>query len=239
MALFSLEETPDSKGFAEKMPMNRLDKEAHRPGSDRSPADPGEREPVNPEDSRPKVGFFRRHFVEPLIHSSKPPWFDARGIAFGLAIGFGIPVGAQMVCLGILRLLVRFNTLIAFAFTWVNNPFTLIPMYYSYYYLGSLILGKPQVMTLQGFHELMRPITQAGYFWQSLRAFAYLGVDIVLRWATAAAIIAIVAGSVGYVAGYIVQTRRCSRRARKLGMSYERLVAELEKSVEKDSSPNT
>lgn len=191
-------------------------------------------------ESNPRPGgFLRRYFVEPLVRSSNPPWFDARGIAVGLAIGFGVPVGAQMLCLGIVRLLMRFNTLIAFAFTWVNNPITLIPMYYGYYYLGSLVLGKPEVMNLEGFHELMRPITQAGYFWQSIRAFAHLGGDIVLRWVTAAVIVSIVSGVLGYVGGHIVQTRRCARRALKLGISYEKLVAELEKSVEKGNAAAT
>ncbi|MBI4961956.1 MAG: DUF2062 domain-containing protein [Desulfomonile tiedjei] len=188
---------------------------------------------ISRKSERKSAGFFRSRFVEPLVSSRNPPWFDARGIAFGLAIGFGVPVGAQMVCLGIVRLLIRFNTLVAFAFTWVNNPFTLIPMYYGYYYLGSLILGRSEVMTLEGFHQLMHPITQAGYFWQSLGAFGRLGGDIVLRWATAALIVAVVSGTLGYVMGYLVQTRRCTRRARRLGISYEKLVADLEKSLEK------
>jgi uncharacterized protein (DUF2062 family) len=175
----------------------------------------------------------RKYFLDPLLSSSNPPWFDARGIAAGLAIGFGIPVGAQMLCLGIARLLIRFNTLVAFAFTWVNNPITLIPMYYGYYYLGSLILGRSEMMTLEGFHQLMDPVIRSGYFWQSLRAFAHLGADIVLRWAVAAVVVAILSGILGYAVGYFVQSRRCIRKARRMGISYEKLVAELEKSVEK------
>ena len=40
-------------------------------------------------------GVLRKYFLAPLLSSSNPPWFDARGIAAGLAIGFGIPVGAR------------------------------------------------------------------------------------------------------------------------------------------------
>lgn len=178
-------------------------------------------------------GVLHKYFLAPLLSSSNPPWFDARGIAAGLAIGFGIPVGAQMLCLGIARLLIRFNTLTAFAFTWVNNPITLIPMYYGYYYLGSLILGRSEMMTLEGFHQLMDPVTQSGYFWQSLRAFGLLGADIVLRWAAAAVIVAILSGILGYAVGYFVQSRRCIWKARRMGISYQKLVAELDKSVEK------
>jgi len=217
------------------MSITQLDKENDRTEGPRPGAELERKSSaVSHAPNRKPTGFFRRYFVDPLVRSRNPPWFDARGIAAGLAIGFGVPVGAQMLCLGVARLLIRFNTLIAFAFTWVNNPVTLIPMYYGYYYLGSLILGRPEVMTLEGFHQLMHPVTKAGYFWQSLRAFAHLGADMVLRWATAAAILSIGAGTLGYVVGHIVQTRRCSARARKLGISYERLVAELEKSLKKN-----
>jgi len=220
--------------------MTQLNKENDRTGDRRPGVDPErERSAVSQSPNQKPAGFLRRYFVDPLVRSRNPPWFDSRGIAAGLAIGFGVPVGAQMLCLGFARLLIRFNTLIAFAFTWVNNPVTLIPMYYGYYYLGSLILGKPEVMTLEGFHQLMHPVTKAGYFWQSLRAFAHLGGDLVLRWATAAAILSIGAGTLGYVAGYFLQTRRCARRARKLGISYEKLVTELEKSVEKGNAAAT
>jgi uncharacterized protein len=186
-----------------------------------------------------RVGALRKYFLDPLLSSSNPPWFDARGIAAGLAIGFGIPVGAQMLCLGIARLLIRFNILVAFAFTWVNNPITLIPMYYGYYYLGSLILGRSEMMTLEGFHQLMDPVTRSGHFWQSLRAFAHLGADIVLRWAIAAVVVAILSGILGYAVGYFVQSRRCIRKARRMGISYEKLVAELEKSMEKRNETAT
>jgi uncharacterized protein len=106
--------------------------------------------------------LLRRSFDERPAASSNPPWFDARGIAVGLAVGFGLPIGTQMVCLGALRLIFRFNSLLAFAFTWVNNPITLIPMYYGYYCLGSMMLGKPVIINLHAFREAMKPIVEAG-----------------------------------------------------------------------------
>jgi uncharacterized protein (DUF2062 family) len=152
-------------------------------------------------------------------------------VAVGLAVGFGLPIGTQMLCLGLLRILFRFNFLIAFAFTWVNNPLTLLPMYYGYYCLGSLMLGKAVVMSAEAFRELMHPVMHAGHFWASLRAFADLSVDVIVRWAVAAAMVGTTFGILGYAAGFYVQRRRCLRRARQLGTSYERLVKELEKGI--------
>jgi uncharacterized protein len=176
---------------------------------------------------------FRKHFIEPFISSRNPPWFDARGVAVGLFIGLGIPVGTQMMVLGLLRLLFRFNTIIAFACTWVNNPVSIIPMYYGYYCLGSLMLGKQIIMSAEDFQTLMRPMLYPEYFWHSAQAFVYLGWDIVVRWLVAALTVSVACGLIGYVTSYRLWKVRCGRKARQLGISYEELLSELEGSVKK------
>jgi len=176
-----------------------------------------------------------RYLIRPLSGSQNPPWFDARGIAIGLAIGFGLPVGTQIAALGILRAAFRFNVLAAFAFTWVNNPLTIIPMYYGYYYFGSLILGKPVALTAEAFRALMAPIINSGYAWDSLYAFTYLGGEILVRWAVAAAIVGTVSGVLGYLVGLHIQKGHCRRRARELGLTYEKLLQDLESSLPKQT----
>ena len=88
--------------------------------------------------------WVRKYFLEGFVGSMNPPWFDARGIAVGLAVGFGVPLGGQIVVLALLRTLFRFNSVVAFAFTWVNNPFSIIPLYYGYYYFGARLLNRPE-----------------------------------------------------------------------------------------------
>jgi len=158
-------------------------------------------------------GLFRRSFAEPQAASRNPPWFDARGIAVGLAVGLGLPIGTQMVCLGALRLIFRFNSLLAFAFTWVNNPITLIPMYYGYYCLGSMILGKAAILNLEAFRQTMKPIVDAGFFGEAVQEFLRLGWDTVTRIAVAGSIVGAAAGLLGYVVGYRVMKRRSITRA--------------------------
>ncbi len=175
--------------------------------------------------------LIRKYFIEPFVSSNNPPWFDARGVSFGLLIGLGIPLGAQMVCLGLLRLILRFNVVIAFAFTWVNNPISVIPMYYAYYVLGSFLLGKPAVMTLADFHELMKPVLHAQYFWHSVHAFMILGVDLLMRWFLAALSVAIPVAVVGYFMSYRIQRARCRRKAENLGITYRKLLQQLEKEL--------
>lgn len=159
----------------------------------------------------PKSGFFRRHFVDPLVSSKNPPWFDARGVAMGLFVGLGVPLGVQMLTLGLSRLMFRFNAALAFAFSCVNNPLSVIPMYYGYYCLGSRILGKPITISAAGFRSMLRPVTQADYFWESVHSFAYLGRDILIRWSLGAIIVASVVAILGGLVCYNVRRVQYSR----------------------------
>ncbi len=174
----------------------------------------------------------KRYLIDPLRSSDNPPWFDARGVGLGLLIGFGIPLGVQMVFLALLRLAFRFNAVIAFAFTWVNNPLTLIPMYYGYYFIGSILLAQPAVITPADFRELMKPVLHAQYFWNSAHAFIVLGADLLIRWSLGALIIAVPSALVGYFVSHRVQRARCRRKAQQLGVTYRKLVQDLEKEVQ-------
>ncbi len=180
--------------------------------------------------SRPK-GWLRKHFLDPLIGSANPPWFDARGIAVGLFIGAGFPLGTHTISLGLLRLLFRYNVVVAFAFTFVNNPITLLPMYYGFYWLGCAILGDQALMSMSDFHKLIHPMINADHFWEAVREFVALGADLLLKWAIGALICSSVIAAIGYVVGYWLLRKRCLRKARKLGMTYEKLVKELESAV--------
>jgi uncharacterized protein len=171
-------------------------------------------------------------FFEALSRSENPPWFDARGTAVGLIIGLGAPIGVQLIILALARLCIRFNALFAFAMTWVNNPFSILPLYYGYYYLGSFILNRPVIMNVEDFRAILKPILTAGYFWASVQAFLLISWDILERWAVSAAIFSTICGILGYVIAYRIQKRRCERRATELGMSYKRLVKALENKIE-------
>jgi uncharacterized protein len=133
--------------------------------------------------------------------------------------------------MGLLRVLFRYNLAIAFAVSFITNPFTMIPMYYGYYYVGSLILGLEPAFTLEGFRHLMKPIMNAGYFYESFHAFVTLSFDILKRWMVTAAILAGIFGPIGYLASYHYQVHKCRRRAEKLGMTYEKLLKDLEETL--------
>ena len=129
----------------------------------------------------------------------------------GLFVGLGVPLGAQMLLLGLSRLVFRFNAALAFACSCVNNPLSVIPMYYGYYCLGSRLLGKPITINGAAFRSMLRPVTQADYFWESFHSFVYLGRDVLVRWSVGAIVVASVVAILGGLVCYNVQRARYAR----------------------------
>ncbi len=172
-------------------------------------------------------------FIAPLASSRNPPWYDARAVSIGLIVGFGIPVGAQFIALGLLRSLFRFNLITALAFSFVSNPFTMIPVYYGYYRFGAFVLGRNVTMDFSVFQQLLHPISNSAYFWDAVAAFANLGKEFLMSWGTAALILSVVFGIIGYVATYEIQQARCIRKAKKMGLEYEKFLEDLEEKFDR------
>lgn len=65
----------------------------------------------------------------------------ARGIGIGLLVGLTPLVGLQTGLMLAGCLLVRGNFAVAFAISWVSNPFTVPPMIFAYHELGEWLFG--------------------------------------------------------------------------------------------------
>ncbi len=159
--------------------------------------------------------WLQLNFIQLLVSSKNPPWFDARGVSLGLFIGFLVPVGGQLAALALLRFLFRFNYILAAGFTLVSNPFNMIPLYYGYYCLGSLILHRPIMLEFERFDILMCPVMSKTYFWEALPAFVDLGREILLRWSVAAVVLAVVSGAFSYLVALRLQHNRLGAETRE------------------------
>jgi uncharacterized protein len=90
----------------------------------------------------------RYRLVIPVFRSRHPPEYTARGVANGVFWGLTPSVGVQTIeIVGtwlVGRSLFRKDSslLQALIWVWVNNPITMIPMYYAFYLTGLWLMGK-------------------------------------------------------------------------------------------------
>lgn len=88
---------------------------------------------------RRHLGDFNRHTV-------------AGGVAIGLFVNF-LPIPFQMFWAAFFAVLFSVNLPIATALTWINNPFTFIPINFFIYKIGSMLLFEsPTVFSFPTFH---------------------------------------------------------------------------------------
>lgn len=88
----------------------------------------------------------------------------AKGVAIGLFINF-LPIPLQMLWAALLAFLCRANLPIAILMTWINNPFTFIPINFLIYQVGAWILGeKNTVSSVPSLPE---------WHWESIGVFAH------------------------------------------------------------------
>ncbi|MBP5343914.1 MAG: DUF2062 domain-containing protein [Alphaproteobacteria bacterium] len=85
--------------------------------------------------------------VIPLLRSSHPADFKARGVAVGMGWAMTPLVGIQMTLVMMTWVFFKkvlkkdFSIPLALAYTWVTNVFTMLPIYYIFYVSGQLMLG--------------------------------------------------------------------------------------------------
>ena len=89
----------------------------------------------------------RYRLVIPVFRSVHGPEYTARGVANGVFWGLTPTVGLQTLEIlstwSIARLLGRDSSLLqAMIWVWVNNPVTMIPMYYAFYLTGLWMVGQ-------------------------------------------------------------------------------------------------
>ena len=90
----------------------------------------------------------RYRLVVPLKRSPHPPEHTARAVFVGLFWAFTPLVGIQMPLTFLSWLVAKhalgknFNLLVAMAWNWVTNVFTMIPTYYAFYLMGQIMLGR-------------------------------------------------------------------------------------------------
>jgi uncharacterized protein (DUF2062 family) len=177
------------------------------------------------------------HFklIVPLKRSPHPPEYTARAVMVGLFWAFTPLVGVQMYLVLMTWLVARrsnrfdFNLLIAAAWTWVTNIFTMWPTYYVFYLTGKALTG--QIHAARGYQHFIDKwqslLAEHEGFVQTLYAsIAMIAHDQGLPMLIGSVPWAIAAAWVGYrcTLGYVHRRRR-RRSARRHALWLKRAAA--------------
>jgi len=164
--------------------------------------------------------------VQPFRVARGSPKAMARGVSMGLWVSFTPTVGFQMLIVALLAVPLRANVAVALAMVWISNPITVIPLYFAYYWLGTIVLGVPPLLyaDLRG---LLRALfaTDPGSI---VAAFRTLGTEVGLPMLVGSFWIATVAAALAYPMTLRWARRRRDRRLGKLVAARAVRAAEAE-----------
>ena len=99
----------------------------------------------------------RRFLFHNLLHTDDPPHKLALGAAIAMFIMFTPTIGFQMVLAVFFSWLFRANKTVGIAIVWISNPATIVPIFYSTYLIGRVILNSPDVADAEWWRQLSAP----------------------------------------------------------------------------------
>jgi uncharacterized protein (DUF2062 family) len=82
----------------------------------------------------------RRFIYHNVLHADDPPHRIALGVAIGTFVTLTPTIGFQMIIVVFLAWLLRANKVVGLPVVWISNPATFIPMYYTCYMVGRIML---------------------------------------------------------------------------------------------------
>ena len=159
--------------------------------------------------------WFRYRLIVPVFRSPHPPAHTARGVANGVFWGLTPTLGLQTLAIVgtwyVARALFRRDSslLQAFVWVWINNPLTVVPMYYAFYVTGLWLTGDGGPAGYTAFRDLLQA-GDAPWLTRATTLMATIGVPLLvgcLPYATLGAVLS-------YMWAGRVVARRQARRQR-------------------------
>lgn len=140
--------------------------------------------------------MFRAAFRR-LLALDDPPERTALAFAVGIFIAFSPFLGLHTLMATALAFLLRFNKVAIYTGTFINNPFTLVPVIIASYAVGAFLMGRPLGLPDESLELLKHPQLFEKAYWSAL--FARTG-DVLLPFAIGGMILSIVGALVSYPA---------------------------------------
>lgn len=188
----------------------------------------------------------RLKLLIPLKRSPHSAEYSARGVAIGMFWALTPLVGIQMYLCFMTWLVVkqtkglRFSLVIACAWTWVSNVFTMLPIYYVFYITGQIMVGNWD--KISGYETFIASFEFAfadhvGFWHSMLELVALLAREVGVAMGVGCVPYAIIGGWLSYKFSlkYIHQ-RRVRRVKRQLKRATERREHKAPQSSERPNS---
>ena len=116
-----------------------------------------------------RVSFF---IVHRILRADDSPSRIARGVAIGVFMAWLPLIGLQMLLVLAFSFFLRANKLVGLPVVWISNIFTLGPIYYPSYIVGTMIL-KSEAVSIKDFEYRFGEISSSGLPWTGqMREFA-------------------------------------------------------------------
>ncbi len=176
-----------------------------------------------------------------MVRSRQPPENTARAVAVGLFWAFTPTFGIQMALSAVHWYIARkffnrdFSVVVAMAWTWVTNLFTLPIAYYTFFLTGQILLGRWN--DLSGYESFqtfwVTAMGETGGDPTSLAAWETYFSVIVEGWGLALLVGSLPLAFIGYFVGYywtlrIVRRWRAIRQEKRAAVAAARQIAARE-----------
>jgi uncharacterized protein (DUF2062 family) len=169
-----------------------------------------------------------RNFIfDKVLHADDTPHRLALGVAVGIFVAATPTIGLHMVLVVALAALVRANKLVGLPVVWVINPVTLVPFYYSCWWLGAKMLPGRGASSesvrqqlrglLSGHASLWQDMLHVDFWTGMLRVLLSLGLEL---WTGCLVVGAVSAVTLYFVTRAVITSYR-ARRAQRMMESHE------------------
>lgn len=164
------------------------------------------------------VRFLKLKLIIPILRTKHSPEHTARAVSVGFGLAMTPLVGLQISLVAFFWFLSRrlnwdFNFVIAAAWTWTTNAFTMIPCYYIFFITGKFLLGFETVPEFDGFSNNFKSLLSGLDFFESIEViWKVYGLPMFvgcIPWAIMAAVS-------GYFIGYKIAFWRHNKKYKRL-----------------------
>jgi uncharacterized protein (DUF2062 family) len=174
-----------------------------------------------------KRGYFK--FLRLVFHSADSHHKVAMGAFWGFFFGLTPTVGIQITGLTLLASFcfflnkvfsgrlqrLQFNLPLAMGLTWISNPANMLVLYFSFFYMGCLVLPGYHTVGWAEFEAMLKPILNVDSFQILIDTLLSLGKNILVPMILGSLVIAIPVSVGGYFAVRYLLSRAAERKLKR------------------------